>query len=222
MRSGIKNGIIACALLTSVFMSGCSILPGRGGSSVGEFIYGARDRSDKYKSAEEYCEYWFGPCEEVDSYTKELYDGTEIVYHVMKDKEFGFEYYVKEGETSDYFSGSDFAYCYINEFIKSSELKDITEEYGLRFENNGSKEGGSPSLRVYAERDLSAEDNKKILDTVMGKLGVFDAERNVFNKKHDNSSVFISVWSNPWEHDKKTGAKYHVENDTFGDNYQEQ
>ena len=110
MRSGIKNGIIACALLTSVFMSGCSILPGRGGSSAGEFIYGARDRSDKYKSAEEYCEYWFGPCEEVDSYTKELYDGTEIVYHVMKDKEFGFEYYVKEGETSDYFSGSDFAY----------------------------------------------------------------------------------------------------------------
>ena len=51
---------------------------------------------------------------------------------------------------------------------------------------------------------------------------MFDAERNVFNKKHDNSSVFISVWSNPWEHDKKTGSKYHVENDTFGDNYQEQ
>lgn len=31
--------------------------------------------------------------------------------------------------------------------------------------------------------------------------------------------INICVWSAPWEQDKKTGALYHVENGTFGDNY---
>ena len=56
----------------------------------------------------------------------------------------------------------------------------------------------------------------------MSKLDQFDNERQVFNKKGDNLSASISVWSAPWEQDKKTKALYHVENDTFGDNYKEQ
>ena len=44
----------------------------------------------------------------------------------------------------------------------------------------------------------------------------------MFNKPHDNIHVGIELWSAPWESDKKTNALYHVEKDTFGDNYKEQ
>ncbi len=51
---------VACVLAATAVMSGCSLLPGRGSSSGG---FSSRDKkhSDKYRSAEEYCEYWFGP-----------------------------------------------------------------------------------------------------------------------------------------------------------------
>ena len=215
--------IMAFAMSISlVLCSGCSFLVGRGGSSSGGFLYGDKDHSDKYKSAEEYCEYWYGPCEEVDSYIKEGYDFDSTV-HVMKDKEFGFEYTVSESEEGYFLGTADFAYYYIDVFLKSDDLKDIAKEYGLEFENFGRKgDIGSPTIRIHCDRELSAEDNKKILSTVMGKLDKFDSERKVFNKKHDNISVAVQLWSSPWEHDKKTKARYHVENDTFGDNYKEQ
>ena len=150
-----KTKIVAALLVAVVSMNGCS------------FRSRARDHSDKYKSAEEYCEYWFGPCKEVEA---------------------------------------------------------ISDEYDLEFENfaAGNEIKGSPSIRIHTDRVLSSEDNREILQTVMGMLDKFDSERKVFNKKHDNISVAVSVWSPPWEKDEKTGALYHVENDTFGDNYQDQ
>ena len=223
-HSIIKTKIVAGLLAAVAIMSGCSLLPGKGGSSSGSKSSRNWDHSDKYKSAEQYCEYWFGPCEEVDTYTEKWGDSERTV-HVMKDKEFGFEYTVSDSESKKgyfLFSGN-FAYYYINEFLKSDDLDEITEEYDLEFENYG-REGdiGSPTIRIHCERELSAEDNKKILDTVMRKLDKFDSERKVFNKAHDNISVFISVWSAPWESDTNRKALYHVENDTFGDNYKEQ
>ena len=221
-HSGFRTKIAAGMLAAAAILSGCSLLPGGGRSSSGKRSSGNRDHSDKYKSAEEYCEYWYGPCKEVDSYEEKWGDGKRTV-HVMKDKEFGFEYTVGESEKGYFLGTANFAYYYIDEFLKSDDLDEITEEYGLEFENKG-EEGhhGSPSIWIHCDRDLSAEDNKKILDTVMRMLDKFDADREVFNKRHDNISVFISVWSNPWESDKKTGALYHVENNTFGDNYKEQ
>lgn len=223
-HSIIKTKIVACMLAAVVIMSGCSLLPVKGGFSSGGRSSGNREHSDKYKSAEEYCEYWFGPCEEVDSYTEEWGDEERTV-HVMKDKEFGFEYTVSDSEDKKgyfLFSGN-FAYYYIDEFLKSGELDEIAEEYGLEFENEGEEgHSGSPSIWIHCERELSAEDNDKILDTVMRKLDMFDSDRNVFNKKHDNIHVAISLWSAPCESDKKTGALYHLENETFGDNYKEQ
>ena len=220
----MKKAIVACMLAAAAVMSGCMFLPGKGGSSSGGSLYGSKDHSDRYKSAEEYCEYWYGPCEEVDSYTEEWGD-TERTVHVMKDKEFGFEYTVSDSESEEgYFLGTaNFAYYYIDVFLKSDDLKDIAEEYGLEFENFGTKgKHGSPTIRIHCERELSAEDNRKILETVMSKLDKFDSERKVFNKKHDNISVAIQLWSAPWDKDKERKALYHVENDTFGDNYKEQ
>ena len=156
----MKKAIVAVIIAAVAIMSGCSLLPGRGGNSSGGFLFGDKEHSDKYKSAEEYCEYWFGPCEEVDSYVEEGVDYDRTV-HVMKDKEFGFEYTVSESKEGYFLFSGNFAYYYIDEFLKSDGLKDISKEYGL-------------------------------------------------------------LWSAPWEKDKKTKALYHVENDTFGDNYKEQ
>ena len=180
----MKKAIVACMLAAAAVMSGCMFLPGKGGSSSGGSLYGSKDHADRYKSAEEYCEYWYGPCEEVDSYTEEWGD-TERTVHVMKDKEFGFEYTVSDSESEEgYFLGTaNFAYYYIDVFLKSDDLKDIAEEYGLEFENYGTKgKYGSPTIRIHCERELSAEDNRKILETVMSKLDKFDSERKVFNK----------------------------------------
>ncbi len=218
----MKKEIVACMLAAVTVMSGCMFLPGKGGSSSGGFLTGAKDHSDKYKSAEEYCEYWYGPCEEVDSYIEEGVDFDSTI-HVMKDKEFGFEYTVSESKEGYFLGTANFAYYYIDVFLKSDDLKDIAEEYGLEFENYGTKgKHGSPTIRIHCERELSAEDNRKILETVMSKLDKFDSERKVFNKKHDNISVAIQLWSAPWDKDKERKALYHVENDTFGDNYKEQ
>ena len=207
-----KTKIVAAVLVAASLMNGCSLHTR------------ARDHSDKYKSAEEYCEYWFGPCKEVEAYTEEHSDGSESTVHVMKDKEFKFEYTVTEYNKGYFLGSGDFAYYYIDEFLQSEEIEAISDEYDLEFENfaAGNEIKGSPSIRIHTDRVLSSEDNREILQTVMGMLDKFDSERKVFNKKHDNISVAVSVWSPPWEKDEKTGALYHVENDTFGDNYQDQ
>lgn len=218
----MKKAIVAVILAAVVTMSGCLPLPGRGGNSSGGLVFGNRDHSDKYKSAEDYCEYWYGPCEEVDSYIEEGVDFDSTI-HVMKDKEFGFEYTVSESKEGYFLGTANFAYYYIDVFLKSDDLKDIAEEFGLEFENYGTKgRHGSPTIRIHCERELSEEDNKKILETVMSKLDKFDSERKVFNKPHDNISVAVQLWSAPWEKDKQRKALYHVVNDTFGDNYKEQ
>lgn len=219
-RSKLRRIIVTCVLLTAVVVSGCSILPGKEGGSSGVRNSGNRKHSDKYNSAEEYCGYWFGPCEEIG--THKLSEGTDVIVHEMKDTEFGFEYNVSEGEKSCYFSGSDFGHYYLLEFVKKADLDHITQEYDLIFETSEPDPMRSPSIKIRTERELSAEDNRMIIDEVIGQLEQFDSGRNVFNKKHDNIHAAISVWSAPWEQDKKTGALYHVENDTFGDNYTEQ
>ncbi len=210
--SNCKTKIVAAVLVSASLMNGCS------------FRSRARDHSDKYKSSEEYCEYWFGPCKEVESYTEEHSDGSESTVHVMKDKKFKFEYTVTEYSKGFFLGSGDFAYYYIDEFLQSEELEQISEKYDLEFENfaAGNEIKGCPSIRIHTDRELSEEDNREILKTVMAMLDEFDSERKVFNKKHDNISVAVSVWSPPWEKDEKTGALYHVENDTFGDNYQDQ
>ena len=207
----MKTRLISVVLSTIVILSGCNLRAG------------ARDHSDKYKSAEEYCEYWFGSCKEVDSYEEDNSDGSKRTIHVMKDKEFKFEYTVTEFKKGYFLGSGDFAYYYIDEFLQSEDLEEIAEEYDLEFENYSNSDiSGSPSIRIHTDLELSKEDNMKILETVMRKLDSFDDARKVFNKKHDNICVFVSVWSAPWEKDENNGALYHVENDTFGDNYQEQ
>ena len=206
-RSELKLKMVVTGLFASVFLlSGCLFIPS-GGRRM--------SLSDRYKSAEEFCSYWYGPCSETDSY--ESGDSDRIV-HEMKDEELGFEYTVEENE-GGYFFFSDFTYYYINEFIARTDFKDLISEYDLRIEHNDDdKRSPSRSIKIYTDREITDEKSRKILSDVMDKLDKFDSERNVFNKSGDNKHVALSVWSAPWEKDKSNKARYHVVNDTFGDN----
>lgn len=218
----MKRKIVASVLLAAFVLSGCSLLPGKGGRSSGGFLSGNREHSDKYKSAEEYCEYWYGPCKEVELYYKENADGSGWTVHVMEDTEFGFEYTALEFDKGYFLGAADFAHYYLKEFVDSADLDDITEEYGLEFVTSEPDIMGMPAIKIYTDLELSDDDNRKILDKVIRKLDMFDSERNVFNKKHDNISVSVSVWSAPWERESSNGALYHVETEFFGDNYKDQ
>lgn len=212
-RSELKLKVIASAVFASLFiLSGCLPIPT--GSGNGGLSTRSRSLSDTYKSAEEYCNYWYGPCTEIDSYEN---DSGKIV-HEMKDEELGFEYTVEESDGGYYFF-HDFEYHYINEFLKRTDFKDLISEFDLRIEQDDmDRLKVSPRIKISTDRELTDEESRKILSEVMGELSLFDSERNVFNKPGDNKSVGLSVWSAPWEKEKANKARYHVVNDTFGDN----
>ena len=214
-RSKLKLKVIASAVFASLFiLSGC--LPFPAGSGNGGLNTGSRSLSDSYKSAEEYCNYWYGPCTEINSYEKE---GTDRIVHEMKDEELGFEYTVEDSDGGYYFY-HDFEYYYINEFLSRTDFKDLISEFDLKIEQDDhNKLVVSPKIKISTGRELTDEESRRILSDVMGKLEQFDSERNVFNKAGDNKSVGLSVWSAPWEKEKANKARYHVVNDTFGDNY---
>ena len=139
----MKKAIVAVILAAVTVMSGCSLLPG-GGSSSGGFLSGGKEHSDKYGSAEEYCEYWFGPCEEVDSYSEE-YGDSERTVHVMKDKEFGFEYTVSESKEGYFLFSGNFAYYYIDEFLRVKTSLISLKSMLLSSKTSGVK--GIPAVR---------------------------------------------------------------------------
>ena len=214
-RSNLKLKIVTAAVFASLFtLSGCLPFPTGGGSGNGGMDIERRSLSDSYKSAEDYCNYWYGPCTEIDSYENSY---VKIV-HEMKDEELGFKYTVEESDGGYYFY-HDFEYYYINEFLKRTDFKDLISEFNLKIEQEDmDRLRVSPRIKISTDRELTDEESRRILSDVMGKLSQFDSERNVFNKPGDNKSVGLSVWSAPWEKEKANNAYYHVVNDTFGDN----
>lgn len=212
-RSELKLKIVAAAICASLItLSGCLPIPAGGGS--GGLGSGSRSLSDSYKSAEEYCNYWYGPCTEIDSYEN---DSGKIA-HKMRDEGLGFEYTVEESDGGYYFF-HDFEYYYINEFLKRTDFKDLISEFDLRIEQEDmDRLRVSPRIKISTDRELTDEESRRILSDIMGELSLFDSERNVFNKPGDNKSVGLSVWSAPWEKEKANKAYYHVVKDTFGDN----
>ena len=221
----LRIKLIAFLILTTMFFcSGCScVIGGCTASKLASVNSGDnRDLTDRYDSAEEFCTYWYGPCEEIDS--RKAYEDQEdsdTILHVMRDREFGFEYTVKS-DGKEFFFGSDFSYYYIKEFVKQADLDDLTREYDLTYECAEPGYGGGPGVIIRTERELSKEENDKILSEIMAKLDQFDSERKVFNKKGDNNSAYLDLRSAPWEKEKKNNARFHVEVWYFGDNYKEQ
>ena len=207
--------IVTAAVFASLFtLSGCLPFPTGGGSGNGGMDIERRSLSDSYKSAEDYCNYWYGPCTEIDSYENSY----GKIVHEMKDEELGFKYTVEESDGGYYFY-HDFEYYYINEFLKRTDFKDLISEFNLKIEQEDmDRLRVSPRIKISTDRELTDEESRRILSDVMGKLSQFDSERNVFNKPGDNKSVGLSVWSAPWEKEKANNAYYHVVNDTFGDN----
>ena len=214
-RSNLKLKIVTAAVFASLFtLSGCLPFPTGGGSGNGGMDIERRSLSDSYKSAEDYCNYWYGPCTEIDSYENSY----GKIVHEMKDEELGFKYTVEESDGGYYFY-HDFEYYYINEFLKRTDFKDLISEFNLKIEQEDmDRLRVSPRIKISTDRELTDEEIRRILSDVMGKLSQFDSERNVFNKPGDNKSVGLSVWSAPWEKEKANNAYYHVVNDTFGDN----
>ncbi|MBR3081339.1 MAG: hypothetical protein IKH06_00635 [Clostridiales bacterium] len=214
-RSNLKLKIVTAAVFASLFtLSGCLPFPTGGGSGNGGMDIERRSLSDSYKSAEDYCNYWYGPCTEIDSYENSY----GKIVHEMKDEELGFKYTVEESDGGYYFY-HDFEYYYINEFLKRTDFKDLISEFNLKIEQEDmDRLRVSPRIKISTDRELTDEESRRILSDVMGKLSQFDSERNVFNKPGDNKSVGLSVWSAPWEKEKANNAYYHVVNDTFGDN----
>ena len=207
-RSNLKLKIVTAAVFASLFiLSGCLPFPTGGGSGNGGMDIERRSLSDSYKSAEDYCNYWYGPCTEIDSFENSY----GKIVHEMKDEELGFKYTVEESDGGYYFY-HDFEYYYINEFLKRTDFNLKIEQEDM------DKLRVSPRIKISTDRELTDEESRRILSDVMGKLSQFDSERNVFNKPGDNKSVGLSVWSAPWEKEKANNAYYHVVNDTFGDN----
>ena len=211
-RIGLKLKTAVIMLLASVFIF-CGCRPGHAGG--GGLLTGKKDLTDKFKSAAEYCKYWYGAqCYEIDSFRTDSSDST---VHKMRDDEFGFEYYVFEAE--GYYFTSDFEYYYIEEFLKRTDFYYMIGKYGLKImQKSEDKTLSSRTILIETERELTDEESGQILSDVKEKLAQFDSKRNVFNKTADNKVVDLIVWSAPWEKDKAEGNRTHVVKTVFGDN----
>lgn len=211
-RIGLKLKTAVIMLLASVFIF-CGCRPGHAGG--GGLLTGKKDLTDKFKSAAEYCKYWYGAqCYEIDSFKTDSSDST---IHKMRDDEFGFEYYVFEAE--GYYFTSDFEYYYIEEFLKRTDFYYMIGKYGLKImQKSEDKTLSSRTILIETDRELTDEESGQILSDVKEKLAQFDSKRNVFSKTADNKVVDLIVWSAPWEKDKAEGHSFHVVKAVFGDN----
>ena len=211
-RIGLKLKTAVIMLLASVFIF-CGCRPGHAGG--GGLLTGKKDLTDKFKSAAEYCKYWYGAqCYEIDSFRTDSSDST---VHKMRDDEFGFEYYVFEAE--GYYFTSDFEYYYIEEFLKRADFYYLIGKYDLKImQKSEDKTLSSRTILIETDRELTDEESGQILSDVKEKLTQFDSKRNVFNKTADNKVVDLIVWSAPWEKDKAEGHRSHVVKAVFGDN----
>ena len=211
-RIGLKLKTAVIMLLASVFIF-CGCRPGHAGG--GGLLTGKKDLTDKFKSAADYCKYWYGAqCYEIDSFKTDSSDST---IHKMRDDEFGFEYYVFEAE--GYYFTSDFEYYYIEEFLKRADFYYFIGKYDLKImQKSEDKTLSSRTIIIETDRELTDEESGQILSDVKEKLAQFDSKRNVFNKTADNKVVDLIVWSAPWEKDKAEGHRSHVVKTVFGDN----
>ena len=211
-RSELKLKMAVIMLLAMVFaMCGCRHDHNGGGG----LLTGKKDLTDKYKSAAEYCKYWYGAqCYEIDSFRTDSSDST---VHKIRDDEFGFEYYVFEAD--GYYFSSDFEYYYIEEFLKRTDFYYLIGKYDLKImQKSEDKTLSSRTIIIENDRELTDEESGQILSDVKEKLAQFDSKRNVFGKTADKKVVELYVWSAPWEKDKAEGHRTHVVKTVFGDN----
>ncbi|MBO4449439.1 MAG: hypothetical protein J5777_02545 [Clostridiales bacterium] len=213
----IRTKIAAVMLAAAVVLSGCLPVPGRGGNSSGGLVFGNRDHSDKYGSAEEYCEYWYGPCEETDER-----DSNKTIIHEMRDNELGFTYTVYEMDVSSgsgshtMYNSEDFGHYYLKAFLEKTDVVSSLEKMdkGLSVrvkELNISKDTGLvinyiPTVIIETDEKLTEDDAKEIVTEVREQLKSFDA-RGYFTKSVKTSSAYIDLRCAPWSSD--AGKRFH-------------
>ena len=218
----MKKNITAMIIAAGLILTGCGI---RLGSSQAD-----KDPFDSdFKDAQEFAEYWCGPCEEVDSY--EVGDYT---IHEMKDDEFGFVYeveevYLERGEDTGLFdvsySASQFGYYYLQRFIEEADLGDTLDKYGITldcgelsyYKTMDVAYYSGAKLYVTTEMTLTDEEAAEIMASVKAELADFD-ERGYFTKSANTNSpeVYIVIWSAPWEQDTANGSNYHTWTEMYG------
>lgn len=213
MRRSIIRIKIAAVLLAAVtIMSGCSLLPGRGGIS-----YGNEEYPGVFASAEEYCGYWMGPCEK----TGER-NGNDSIIHEMRDNELGFTYTVVEMDIASglgshtMYQSEDFGYYYLKAFLERTDVVSSLDKMdkGLEVsvkELDISKDTGMtlmyiPTVIIKTDEELTEDDAKEIVTLVRGRLQSFD-ERGYFTRSAGTSSAYIKLRCAPWSSD--AGKKYH-------------
>lgn len=216
-----RKNITAIAVSASLLLTGCGI------SSGTRSIFSSGEPYDsEFKDAEEFAEYWCGPCKEVDSYQV-----NDFTVHEMEDKEWGFTYAVYElwvdrGDTGIKdvsYTAEEFSYYYLQTFLQEADLDDLLAEYDITLdagelqisEATGLTFSYIAEINIRTDRTLTDDEAADIMIRVEDALEDFD-EREFFTKSVYTSEVFLTIWSAPWEKDTEVGAKYHTWNSVYG------
>ncbi len=218
----MKKNITAMIIAAGLILTGCGIRLSNSQADKDPF-------DSDFKDAQEFAEYWCGPCEEVDSY--EVGDYT---IHEMKDDEFGFVYeveevYLERGEDTGLFdvsySASQFGYYYLQRFIEEADMGDTLDKYGITldcgelsyYKTMDVAYYSGAKLYVTTEMTLTDEEAAEIMASVKAELADFD-ERGYFTKSANTNSpeVYIVIWSAPWEQDTANGSNYHTWTEMYG------
>lgn len=215
----MRKTITAIAVAASLLLTGCSY-------SAGSLFDTGEPYDSEFKDAEEFAEYWCGPCKEVDSYKV-----NDITVHEMKDDEWGFTYavyemWVERGDTGIKdvsYTAEEFSYYYLQTFIEESDLDEYLEENGITLDAGelqisdvtGLSFGYYAKININTDRLLTDDEAAEIMSKIEDALKDFD-EREFFTKSVYTSEVFITIWSAPWEKDTEVGAKYHTWNAVYG------
>ena len=218
----MKKNITAMIIAAGLILTGCGIRLSNSQADKDPF-------DSDFKDAQEFAEYWCGPCEEVDSY--EVGDYT---IHEMKDDEFGFVYeveevYLERGEDTGLFdvsySASQFGYYYLQRFIEEADMGDTLDKYGITldcgelsyYKTMDVAYYSGAKLYVTTEMTLTDEEAAEIMASVKAELADFD-ERGYFTKSANTNSpeVYIVIWSAPWEQDTANDSNYHTWTEMYG------
>lgn len=216
----MKKFLAIVITISTLALTGCSLgWLAQGGSSNGE--KGIKPYGSIYDDAEDYANWWCGPCEEVNMKTvpNEPYD---IELHYMQDKEFGFTYQVS-ATYQDYstsikpeptYDSSEFEYLYLKTFLETADLKDITERFGLVFEQDEPGTSGAkfmyyvPSFDIDTEQVLDDSEFDEIMSKVYTELEKFDAKREHYTRSDYCHGVHYTLFAGPSEEYRANG-KFH-------------
>ena len=210
----IKKRLLSTLLTSSLLLfSGCS---------VGKFS-GDRPYDSKFATAEDFADYWCGPCEEVSSNVITT-GSSEVTIHRIKDTELDFIYTVEERseqssnrkKTYISYTCHDFDYYYLRAFLNRTDFSSITDKYDITFGiddliptiNEGIYYPYVARIVINTDSLLTDNDGNEIIRFFYNALDEFD-NRNHFTKDPNCTSTWIELFSAPNEEEISSGIPHH-------------